>query len=287
MYLTTEISSKDLYGPFGRGGLCSGHVADDWTPVRSAFEENFALNYELGAQLVIYDGEDMVVNLSGKSSKQKIYSEDSLQNIFSSGKNMEAVCMAVLVDRGLLAYDDLVIKHWPEFGKNGKESVTIADVLRHEGGVPFFSDCGDLKDGKRDTRLTREHFADKDALDRVIENSGKYNVHSKRHYHACTRGWLLSGIIRRVDKRGRTLGQFMRDEVCAPFGLDIFCGMEPALQHKHEFADVQDISLPYMLSHCIAPAVLGVGDPTIRAVVDGLKANFDIINRHSTPCTLC
>ena len=280
MKQTTEIASKS-YGPFGRGGVCSGTVSPMWAPVRAAFEENFALNYELGAQLVVYEGDDIVVNLSGKSSKQKHYSEDTLQNIFSSGKNMEAVCMAILMDRGLIAYDDLVCKHWPAFGKHGKEKVTIADVLRHEGGVPFFSDCTDLSDGKKDTRLKREHFEDTDAFDSVIENSGKYDLNSRRHYHAVTRGWVLSGIIRRVDPRGRTLGQFMQDEVCAPLSLDIFCGMEPSLQAVHEFADVKDISIPYMLSHLIAPALLGVGDPTIKAAVHGLKTKFDIINRHS------
>ena len=44
----------------------------------------------------------------------------------------QALVVAMLVDRGLLSYDDLVTKHWPEFGKNGKEHVTVADVMRHE-----------------------------------------------------------------------------------------------------------------------------------------------------------
>ena len=53
---------------------------------------------------------------------------------------MEAVSIAILVDKGLLNYDDLVSRYWPEFGQFGKETVTISDVLRHEAGVPFFSD---------------------------------------------------------------------------------------------------------------------------------------------------
>ncbi len=81
-----------------------------------------------------------MVDLWGKSSKQKEYGPNTLQNVYSSGKNLEAVSIAILVDRGILQYSDLVMKHWPEFGKHGKESVTIADVLRHEAGLPFFSD---------------------------------------------------------------------------------------------------------------------------------------------------
>ena len=26
-----------------------------------------------------------------------------------------------------------ISKHWPEFGKMGKEGITVADMLRHEG----------------------------------------------------------------------------------------------------------------------------------------------------------
>lgn len=63
-----------------------------------------------------------------------------LQNVYSSGKNIEAVCIAMLVDKGLLNYDELVSSYWPEFGQFGKENVTLSDVLRHEAGIPFFSD---------------------------------------------------------------------------------------------------------------------------------------------------
>lgn len=27
-------------------------------------------------------------------------------------------------------------KYWPEFAQNGKENITIADVMRHEAGMP-------------------------------------------------------------------------------------------------------------------------------------------------------
>jgi CubicO group peptidase (beta-lactamase class C family) len=39
------------------------------------------------------------------------------------------------VDLGRLQYSDKVVKHWPEFGQNGKENITVADVMRHEGGL--------------------------------------------------------------------------------------------------------------------------------------------------------
>ncbi|KIH50636.1 hypothetical protein ANCDUO_19284 [Ancylostoma duodenale] len=44
---------------------------------------------------------------------------------------MAALCVARLVDQKLLRYDDLVTKFWPEFGKNGKENITVRWLLGH------------------------------------------------------------------------------------------------------------------------------------------------------------
>lgn len=40
----------------------------------------------------------------------------------------------MLVDRGRLSYDDLVVEYWPEYGQFGKENTTIEDVLTHKVG---------------------------------------------------------------------------------------------------------------------------------------------------------
>ena len=51
--------------------------------------------------------------------------------IFSSGKTVASICMACLIDRGLLNYNDRVSRHWPEFAQNGKENLKICDILRY------------------------------------------------------------------------------------------------------------------------------------------------------------
>ena len=48
--------------------------------------------------------------------------------------------------RKVCRYEDKVSKHWPEFGQNGKEEVTIADVLRHEAGLPTLSEKINIQD---------------------------------------------------------------------------------------------------------------------------------------------
>ena len=42
-------------------------------------------------------------------------------------------------------------------------------------------------------------------------------------YHAITYGWLVGEVIRRID--GRTCGEFVRDEIAEPLGVDFFIGL--------------------------------------------------------------
>lgn len=122
------------FGPFGVGGTSEGFVAPGWEMVREAFEHNFALGRELSAQLCVLRHGRTVVDLWGSCAPQPdgvgdapggAYGPDSVQCVFSSGKNIEAIAVAMLVDRGLLAYADPIARHWPEFGAHGKADVTV------------------------------------------------------------------------------------------------------------------------------------------------------------------
>ena len=46
--------------------------------------------------------------------------------------------MALLVERGLVQYEEKVSTYWPEFAQGGKDEITVGDVMRHSGGVPWF-----------------------------------------------------------------------------------------------------------------------------------------------------
>merc|ERR1711892_159855 len=112
-----------------------------WPQVKSVkemFEENFRAGREENAQLCVYVGEEMVVDLWGFSSDPN-YNGDTLTNIFSSTKSLTAISMAMLYDQGLIKYTDKITKHWPEFGENGKEETTVADLMRHEAGLADFN----------------------------------------------------------------------------------------------------------------------------------------------------
>lgn len=284
-YVDSEVNGPFFKGPFGRGGHISGWTASGWEQLRVSFESNFAENLELGAQLVVYRGEELVVDLCGKSSQQKSYSPEHMQCVFSSGKNIEALCIAILIDRNLCDYDDLVTKHWPEFANGGKDKITIADVLRHEGGVPAFT-----KEGKVEVVITPEMVEAVEPLDKAIEqaelfpkdpeNPGK----AKRIYHAISRGWLIAGIVRRIDEKKRNLGLFIREEITAPLGLKYYhLGIPLDEQKNFDFADMTQMNMAYNITCEILPAMMGFGSNVLK---NSLKVITDKKNPMGLPvCT--
>ena len=85
-----------------------------------------------------------MVDLYGQRTGHKA-DADALSVVFSAGKSVSAILIAIMVDKGHLKYEEKVSTYWPEFGKNGKENITVAQCMAHESGLvrtPGF----DLKD---------------------------------------------------------------------------------------------------------------------------------------------
>jgi CubicO group peptidase (beta-lactamase class C family) len=274
--VTTKVSPIVDHGPFGDGGTVVGFSKYDG--VRAAFEENFARRLELGSQLVVYEKGEKIIDLYGYAPEMEThagvgYDGDTLQCVFSSGKNMEAIAMAMLVDRGLVDYDDLVTKHWPEFGANGKDTITVADVMRHSGGVPFVID----PESKDDTIvITPDDVFGVDPLEQKICAAERFPTSSSPEliYHAFTRGWLVNGILRRADPSGRSLGKFIKEEITDPLSkvsdtgeVTFFCGIPKEDQPNQKFANINSGSALYNTMTQIFPSLLGFGDKSIGEVV--------------------
>ena len=201
--------------------VINGTVAAGFEPIRSLYEQNMRNLLERNTQLCIYFEGQKVVDLWGSAIDDESFWADSMANAFSSGKSLEAIAMASLVSQGLLSYLDKVVVHWPEFGGQGKGETTIADLLRHEGGMAFFDKAIDPNDllaanlkNNRVGRLIENH-------DQKFRPSGK-----RREYHALTRGWILNEVFRRVDLQNRTIGEYLRQELSVPLSADVLIGLE-------------------------------------------------------------
>ena len=80
-----------------------------------------------------------------------------------------AILIATLVDQGLLSYDDKVSKYWPEFAQNGKEDVTVAQVMRHECGLQKF-------DTQLELKMTSTDNVKKNSIGSIIEKQKMHKV---------------------------------------------------------------------------------------------------------------
>ena len=116
---------------------------------------------------------------------------------------MVCIVVAMLVDKGLLNYDELVSSYWPAFSQCGKASLTLADVLRHESGLSRFGNHT-----YQNEDILRENIKN-NAVGEVIERcKPEYpgnidGTSTKRAYHAATRGFILNEIVRRADPGNR------------------------------------------------------------------------------------
>ena len=88
-----------------------GHCDDKFLNVKEHFKEMISKGSDENLQLCVYVNGQCVIDLFG--SVDDDYNDNVKQIIFSSGKNIEAIVMAVLHDKGtyLLISNNLLLTH--------------------------------------------------------------------------------------------------------------------------------------------------------------------------------
>jgi len=195
-----------------------GTVAPGFEAVREEFQRNFAERKELGAACAVYYRGEKVVDLWGGVRNKltgELWEEDTMILVFSSTKGMASMGVAVAHSRGLFDYDERVATYWPEFAQAGKEQVTVRQLLSHQAGVCAIAEPLDI-----------DKLADPDKVAAAIAKQKPAWEPGTRHgYHAISLGWYESELVRRVDPKHRTIGQFFQDEVAKPLGVEFYIGL--------------------------------------------------------------
>ncbi len=199
-------------------------MADITSRVRDGLEELIESGVEVGLQVAAYHHGELVVDTwAGLADVESGRPVDggTLFTSFSCTKGVTATAIHILVERGVLAYDEPIAKYWPEFAQRGKQSATIRHALTHRVGVPQMPDA-----------VTPELMADWDYMcEAIAALEPLWEPGAKTGYHAYTFGWILGEVLRRAD--GRPIAQFVQDEICAPLGLDgIYFGIDDAAEPR-------------------------------------------------------
>ena len=198
----------------------AGTVAPGFEEVRYEFERNFARRGDIGAAVAAYLHGEKVVDLwGGRRSpwSNAPWQADTMVVVMSSTKGLSAMTLAVANSRGWLDYYAPVAHYWPEFAQNGKAAVTVRQLLNHEAGLVLL-----------DQELSLETLADLDYVAAVLARQRPAWTPGTAHgYHTMTLGLYMQELIRHVDPYHRTLGQFFRDEIAEPLGIEFYIGLPP------------------------------------------------------------
>ena len=196
-----------------------GHCDERFSGVKDEFARNFHEGREVGASFAATIDGEFVVDIWGghaDAACSRPWERDTIVNVWSTTKVMAALCMHMLVDRGLLDLDAPVATYWPEFAQAGKADITLATVLAHRSGV-----IG-----------PRQRMAPDEALDwdlvcaRLAAAEPWWEPGTAQGYHMVTFGFILGEVIRRVT--GLTLGQTLRAEIADPLWADVHIGLTEA-----------------------------------------------------------
>ena len=229
----------------------NGTVAPGFESVKALFEKNMRTLQERDNQLCVYHQGNRVVDLWASADANAAFSPDSLINVFSSGKSLEAIAMASLVSKGLLDYNHKITNYWPAFAGSGKQDLTVADLMRHEAGLAAFNVSIKPND------LRAENIK-KNKIGEIIEaHPQKYREgdSGKREYHAVTRGWIVNEVFRRIDPAGRTIGEFLREDISTPLDVDANIGVKQEDLDKR--IPVSPLGIGFLVRQGLKPKFLG------------------------------
>ncbi len=191
--------------------------------VKDAFGALFERTGQRGAAMCVQIGGETVVDLwagVADNAGEEAWHGDTLVNLFSCTKAFTAVAALQLVAQGKLELDEPVARVWPEFAANGKQAVTLRQLLCHRAGLPAVRQP-----------LPAEALYDWTSMTAALAAEQPWWVPGEgQGYAAMTYGWLVGELLRRVDGRGP--GESIVARTAAPLGLDFHIGLADSEFHR-------------------------------------------------------
>ena len=195
--------------PAGPPELSRGEPAADLDDIDAAVKAAIARRDAPGAVVVVVRAGRVVFERAyGLRSKKPSEEPMTIDTVFDLGSLTKPLAAApaimLLAQQGKIAVSDPVSKHLPAFGQNGKEAITIEQLLLHTSGLIPDNHIRDYEGGAAE------------ALERI---------HALRPFHApgtkldySDVGYIVLGaLVERVS--GEPLGKFARRHLYEPLGM--------------------------------------------------------------------
>ncbi len=204
-----------------------GFAQDQFAHVRDIMAASLDSGADLGASFcATIDGETVIDIWGGwaDEAKTRPWRADTIVNVYSTTKTMTALTALLIADRGELDFDAPVARYWPEFAQNGKEAVTVAQLMSHSSGLSGW-----------EVPITREDLYDWDKVTSLLAAQAPWwEPGTQVGYHAITQGYLVGEVLRRIT--GKSLGTVFREEIAEPLDADFHIGLDA--EHDDRVADL-------------------------------------------------
>ena len=126
-------------------------------------------------------------------------------NVFSCTKPMVASAIWRLMGEGLIDVSRPVSHYIPPFTQNGKQDITVEQVLCHTSGFP------------RAPLNAPEWWTREGRLDKMREWKLNWEPGSRMEYHPLSAHWVLAELIESIT--GRDYREYVRKAIIDPLGL--------------------------------------------------------------------
>jgi CubicO group peptidase (beta-lactamase class C family) len=178
----------------------------------------------IGAQIYVSLREKVVADVGvgearpgGAGEKME---RDTIVVWLSAGKPLTAVAVGQLMEGGSVGLDERVVKYLPEFGANGKDAITVRQLLTHTVGMRTTH-----------TDWPRASWEQTIAALNAARMEKDWPPGEKAGYNAYTTWYVLGEIVRVVA--GKRIERYLHDEIFLKLDMDdCYLAMTPA-----EFAE--------------------------------------------------
>jgi CubicO group peptidase (beta-lactamase class C family) len=189
-----------------------GSHAPGFEPLARALEATLSRKPYGGAALCVYQDGQKVFDMWGgpRDDEGHLWEEHTPSVSFSTTKGVAATALHMLVDRNLVHYDEPVARYWPEFAQNGKQAITVRQVLNHSAGLYDVRGIASFQE-----------LLDWDKAVAALARAPAAHEPGQHHgYHVMTHGHLVGELVRRAS--GKDFSRFVREEIAEPLGLSEF-----------------------------------------------------------------
>lgn len=154
-----------------------------------------------------------------QGGSDKAVTNETLYAVFSCTKAIISSAIWILLGEGKLEVSERAADIIPEFGTNGKDQITVEQLLLHVGGFP-------------NAPYAQREWLDRDKrLERFKKWRLEFPVGDRFVYHPTSGFWVLAEII---DRRGEMdFRRFVNERIAMPLDLpELRVGLPPAEHNR-------------------------------------------------------